>query len=51
MSAVGFGKSPKALGFLETLAKRGSGSFIQITSEQQAETMLIDNMMQHSIKN
>jgi Ca-activated chloride channel family protein len=48
LSAIGFGKSKNALGFLEKLASSGSGSFIQIKKEKQAESILIENMMQHS---
>ena len=48
LSTIGFGKSKTALGFLENLASEGEGSFIQIKRQKQAETILVENMMQHS---
>ena len=50
LSAIGFGKSKLALSFLERLASKGDGSFIKIKSEKQAESVLVENMMQHSLK-
>ncbi|PCJ66519.1 MAG: hypothetical protein COA58_07000 [Bacteroidetes bacterium] len=50
ISTIGFGKASKALIFLETLASKGDGSFIKISTEKEAETILIENIMQHSIK-
>lgn len=48
ISTIGFGTTTKALEFLETLAAKGDGSFITIASEQQASTILIENLKKHS---
>ena len=50
MSTIGFGNATKALLFLETLAARGEGSYLRITSDVDAESTLIENIMRHSIK-
>ena len=50
MSTIGFGNASKALNFLETLADRGEGSFLRITSDVDAESALIENLMKHSIR-
>lgn len=50
ISTIGFGTSRKALVFLEALANKGKGSFIVIESRDEADTKLIENVMQHSIK-
>jgi len=49
-SAVGFGKNEDALLFMKTLAQNGSGNFIQILSENDAATVLIDEIMRNSKK-
>ncbi|MEY2924365.1 MAG: hypothetical protein RLZZ337_913 [Bacteroidota bacterium] len=48
LSSIGFGKAKNALRFLQDLSEKGDGSFITIKSEEQAQTILIDNMMKHS---
>lgn len=50
LSTIGFGNASKALNFLETLADRGEGSFLRITSDVDAESALIENLMKHSIR-
>ncbi len=48
LSSIGFGKAKNALSFLHDLSDKGEGSFITIKSEEQAQTILIENMMKHS---
>ena len=50
ISTIGFGNTSKALRFLETLAVRGKGSYIKIKTKEEANTMLIANMMKHSAR-
>jgi Mg-chelatase subunit ChlD len=50
LSTIGFGNTSKALTFLETLADRGDGSFLRITSDVDAESALTENIMKHSIR-
>ncbi len=50
LSTIGFGHGMKALGFMEELARRGNGSFIRIKNEEEAQTVLITNLMDHSVK-
>ena len=50
MSTIGFGKTTRALRFLETLASKGQGDFMMIKSLDEADIKLIQNMMSHSLK-
>ncbi|NNJ54858.1 MAG: VWA domain-containing protein [Bacteroidia bacterium] len=50
LSTIGFGKSKLALTFMDKLSSKGKGSFIKIKSEKQAESVLVENMMKHSLK-
>lgn len=50
LSTIGFGNASKALLFLETLADRGAGSFLRITSDVDAESALTENLMKHSVR-
>jgi Ca-activated chloride channel family protein len=50
LSTIGFGNTSKALKFLETLADRGDGSFLRITSDVDAESALTENIMKHSVR-
>jgi hypothetical protein len=49
-SAIGFGKNAEAIEFMKTLAENGSGNFIRILSENDAATVLVNEIMQNSIK-
>ena len=48
-SAIGFGKDSEAIEFLRSLAINGSGNFIQILSENDASTVLVEEIMQNSM--
>lgn len=50
LSTIGFGNTSRALKFLETLAEKGRGSYIEIRTEEEAKTTLITNLMRHSKK-
>ncbi len=50
LSTIGFGKSRNALGFMQELADSGQGSFIQIKTKDEAETILIKNLKEHSLR-
>lgn len=50
ISTIGFGTSSKALTFLETLAQKGNGSYLLIKDKNEANQVLIANMMRHSIR-
>jgi Ca-activated chloride channel family protein len=50
LSTIGFGHGLNALSFLEQLANKGEGNFIRIKNEEEARTVLIKNLMQHSYK-
>lgn len=50
MSTIGFGRTTRALRFLETLATKGQGDFIEIKNLEEADSKLIQNMMSHSLK-
>ena len=50
LSTIGFGNASKALTFLETLASKGEGSYLRITSETDAQSTLVQNLKRHSIK-
>lgn len=50
ISTIGFGNSSSALTFLETLAQKGNGSYLLIKDENEANKVLIENLMQHSIR-
>lgn len=50
ISTIGFGNSSKALTFLETLAQKGNGSYLLIKDENEANKVLIENLMQHSVR-
>ncbi|MGB1038660.1 MAG: VWA domain-containing protein [Bacteroidia bacterium] len=50
LSTIGFGHTSRALRFLETLARKGNGSYIVIKTEEEANSTLIQNMMSHSLK-
>jgi len=49
-SCIGFGKNEEALEFLKTLSTNGLGNFIQIKSEEDANTVLVREIMQNSKK-
>lgn len=49
-SAIGFGKNVDATEFMRTLALNGSGNFIRILSENDAATVLVNEIMQNSIR-
>jgi Ca-activated chloride channel family protein len=49
-SCIGFGKNEDALEFLKTLSTNGLGNFIQIKSEEDANTVLVREIMQNSKK-
>lgn len=48
LSTVGFGTDKKAIANLKTIAKNGSGSFIQVTSKKGAAQILIDEIKSKS---
>jgi Mg-chelatase subunit ChlD len=48
-SAIGFGKDAEAIEFLRSLAINGSGNFIQILSENDASTVLVEEIMKNSM--
>ena len=50
LSTIGFGNTSRALKFLETLANRGQGSYIEIRTKEEANTTLIQNLMKHSVR-
>jgi Ca-activated chloride channel family protein len=50
LSTIAFGNSTKALTFMETLARKGNGSFIRIQEGKDSEAVLISNLMRHSTK-
>ncbi len=50
LSTIAFGNSTKALTFMETLARKGNGSFIRIQEGEDSEAVLISNLMRHSTK-
>lgn len=47
-SCIGFGKNEDALEFLKTLSNNGLGNFIQIKSEEDANLVLIQEIMKNS---
>jgi len=49
-SAIGLGKNPEAIEFMQTLTEKGSGHFIQIKSETDAVTVLVNEIMTNSRK-
>mgnify|MGYP000409706908 CR=1 FL=1 len=49
-SAIGFGKNKEAIEFMKTLAENGSGNFIRILSENDAAVVLVNEIMQNSIR-
>jgi len=50
LSTIGFGTSKRALSFLETLAQKGNGSYLLIANENEANKVLIENLMKHSLR-
>jgi Ca-activated chloride channel family protein len=50
LSTIAFGNSTKALTFMETLARKGNGSFIRIQEGEDSEAVLISNLIRHSTK-
>ena len=48
ISTIGFGHSPYALNFLETLAQSADGNYLRIPDSNTAEHLLLDNIMEHS---
>lgn len=49
-SSIGFGKNIDAIEFLKNISIYGSGSFIQIKNESEANTALINEIMKNSLK-
>lgn len=49
-TVVGFGKNKEAIAFMRTLSDSGSGSFITIKSEQEAQDALLSEIMHNALR-